>query len=201
MYRRKAPCTAALIVVNVAVFIFLSFGGMTEDAYYMLQNGAMYLPLLQQGEYYRMFTSIFLHFGFSHLVNNMLMLGVMGWQLELVIGRIKFLTIYFAAGLGGNVLSALAELKTGEYAVSAGASGAIFGIIGALLYIAVRNHGQIGNVSGQGILIMVALTLYYGFTSSGVDNFAHIGGLAAGFVLAVLLYRERDEEFRSGVFR
>ena len=201
MYRRKAPCTAALIVVNVAVFIFLSFGGMTEDAYYMLRNGAMYLPLLQQGEYYRMFTSLFLHFGFSHLVNNMLMLGVMGWQLELVIGRIKFLTIYFAAGLGGNVLSALAELRTGDYAVSAGASGAIFGIIGALLYIAVRNHGQIGNVSGQGILIMVALTLYYGFTSSGVDNFAHIGGLAAGFVLAVLLYRERDEEFRSGVFR
>ena len=201
MYRRKAPRTAALIVVNVAVFIFLSFGGMTEDAYYMLRNGAMYLPLLQQGEYYRMFTSIFLHFGFSHLVNNMLMLGVMGWQLELVIGRIKFLTIYFAAGLGGNVLSALAELRTGDYAVSAGASGAIFGIIGALLYIAVRNHGQIGNVSGQGILIMVALTLYYGFTSSGVDNFAHIGGLAAGFVLAVLLYRERDEEFRSGVFR
>ena len=201
MYRRKAPCTAALIVVNVAVFIFLSFGGMTEDAYYMLRNGAMYLPLLQQGEYYRMFTSIFLHFGFSHLVNNMLMLGVMGWQLELVIGRIKFLIIYFAAGLCGNVLSALAELRTGDYAVSAGASGAIFGIIGALLYIAVRNHGQIGNVSGQGILIMVALTLYYGFTSSGVDNFAHIGGLAAGFVLAVLLYRERDEEFRSGVFR
>lgn len=201
MYRRKAPCTAALIVVNVAVFIFLSFGGMTEDAYYMLRNGAMYLPLLQQGEYYRMFTSIFLHFGFSHLVNNMLMLGVMGWQLELVIGRIKFLIIYFAAGLGGNVLSALAELRTGDYAVSAGTSGAIFGIIGALLYIAVRNHGQIGNVSGQGILIMVALTLYYGFTSSGVDNFAHIGGLAAGFVLAVLLYRKRDEEFRSGVFR
>lgn len=201
MYRRKAPCTAALIVVNVAVFIFLSFGGMTEDAYYMLRNGAMYLPLLQQGEYYRMFTSIFLHFGFSHLVNNMLMLGVMGWQLELVIGRIKFLIIYFAAGLGGNVLSALAELRTGDYAVSAGASGAIFGIIGALFYIAVRNHGQIGNVSGQGILIMVALTLYYGLTSSGVDNFAHIGGLAAGFVLAVLLYRERDEEFRSGVFR
>mgnify|MGYP000627053601 FL=1 len=201
MYQRKALCTSALIVINAAVFIFLIFGGMTEDAYYMLQNGAMYLPLLQQGEYYRMFTSIFLHFGFSHLVNNMLMLGVMGWQLELVIGRIKFLIIYFAAGLGGNVLSALAELRNGDYAVSAGASGAIVGIIGSLLYIAVRNHGQIGNVSGQGILIMVVLTLYYGFTSSGVDNFAHIGGLAAGFVLAVLLYRERDEEFRSGVFR
>lgn len=201
MYRKKAPCTVALIVVNVAVFIFLSFGGMTEDAYYMLQNGAMYLPLLQQGEYYRLITSIFLHFGFSHLVNNMLMLGVMGWQLELVVGKIKFLIIYFAAGIGGNMLSALVEMRTGDFAVSAGASGAIFGIIGALLYIAVRNHGRIGNVSGQGILVMIALTLYYGFTSSGVDNFAHIGGLAVGFVLAVLLYRKRDTEFRSGIYR
>ena len=63
MYQKKAPCTIALIVLNAAVFIFLSFGGMTEDAYYMLQNGAMYVPLLKEGEYYRLFTSIFLHFG------------------------------------------------------------------------------------------------------------------------------------------
>ena len=201
MYRKKAPCTIALIVLNAAVFIFLSFGGMTEDAYYMLQNGAMYVPLLKEGEYYRLFMSIFLHFGFSHLVNNMLMLGVMGWQLELVLGKLKFLLLYFAAGLCGNLLSAFAEIRTGEYAVSAGASGAIFGIIGALLYIALRNHGRIGTVSGQGILLMIALTLYYGFTSSGVDNFAHIGGLAAGFLLSVLLYRKKDPEFGSGLYR
>lgn len=201
MYRKKAPCTIALIVLNAAVFIFLSFGGMTEDAYYMLQNGAMYVPLLKEGEYYRLFTSIFLHFGFSHLVNNMLMLGVMGWQLELVLGKLKFLLLYFAAGLCGNLLSAFAEIRTGEYAVSAGASGAIFGVIGALLYIALRNHGRIGTVSGQGILLMIALTLYYGFTSSGVDNFAHIGGLAAGFLLSVLLYRKKDPEFGSGLYR
>ena len=201
MYRKKAPCTIALIALNAAVFIFLSFRGMTEDAYYMLQNGAMYVPLLKEGEYYRLFTSIFLHFGFSHLVNNMLMLGVMGWQLELVLGKLKFLLLYFAAGLCGNLLSAFAEIRTGEYAVSAGASGAIFGIIGALLYIALRNHGRIGTVSGQGILLMIALTLYYGFTSSGVDNFAHIGGLAAGFLLSVLLYRKKDPEFGSGLYR
>lgn len=201
MYRKKAPCTIALIALNAAVFIFLSFGGMTEDAYYMLQNGAMYVPLLKEGEYYRLFTSIFLHFGFSHLVNNMLMLAVMGWQLELVLGKLKFLLLYFAAGLCGNLLSAFAEIRTGEYAVSAGASGAIFGIIGALLYIALRNHGRIGTVSGQGILLMIALTLYYGFTSSGVDNFAHIGGLAAGFLLSVLLYRKKDPEFGSGLYR
>ena len=201
MYRKKAPCTIALIAVNAAVFIFLSFGGMTEDAYYMLQHGAMYLPLVEEGEFYRLVTSLFLHFGLSHLVNNMLMLGVMGWQLELVVGKVKFLIIYFAAGIGGNLLSAMVEMRSGEYAVSGGASGAIFGIIGALLYIAVRNNGRIGTVTGQGIIVMVVLTLYYGFTSTGVDNFAHIGGFAAGFLLAVCLYRKKDAKFGSGFGR
>ena len=198
----EAVCTVGLIILNTAVFFILTMLGDTEDAVFMVKHGAMYDPLLTQGqEYYRLFTSIFLHFGFSHLVNNMLMLGVMGWQLELVLGKLKFLLLYFAAGLCGNLLSAFAEIRTGEYAVSAGASGAIFGIIGALLYIALRNHGRIGTVSGQGILLMIALTLYYGFTSSGVDNFAHIGGLAAGFLLSVLLYRKKDPEFGSGLYR
>ena len=70
MYQRKALCTIALIVINAAVFIFLSFGGMTEDAYYMLQNGAMYLPLFQEREYYRLFACIFLHFAFPPLVTK-----------------------------------------------------------------------------------------------------------------------------------
>lgn len=197
MYQKKAICTMVLIAANTVVFFYLVLGGMTEDPYYMLEHGAMYYPLLQQGEYSRLFTSLFLHFGFSHLVNNMLVLGVMGRQLEQVLGRIRFLLVYFAAGLGGNLLSLLVEMRTGDYAVSAGASGAIFGIIGALLYIAVRNHGRIGTVSGQGLLFMIALTLYYGFTSSGVDNFAHIGGLAAGFLLGLCLYRKKDRKNRS----
>ena len=122
-----------LAAVNVAVFFFLSFQGMTEDAGFMLEHGAMYVPLmLEQGKYSPLFTSMFLHFGFSHLVNNMVMLLVIGWNLELEIGRIKFVIIYFASGLCGNVASALWDFRTGDYAVSAGASGAIFGITGAL---------------------------------------------------------------------
>ena len=85
---------------------------------------------------------------------------------------------------------------TGEYAVSAGASGAVFGIIGALLYVVIRNKGQIGTISGRGLVFMVILSLYYGFTSSGVDNLAHIGGLIAGFVLGVLLYWKRNRKRR-----
>ena len=200
MYRKKAPCTIALVGINVIVFFLLTFRGMTEDPMFMLRHGAMYVPMvLEKGEYYRLFTSMFLHFGFSHLMNNMLTLGLLGWQLELEIGTIKFAVIYLLSGLGGNVLSGLYEFRVEEYAVSAGASGAIFGIIGALLYIAIRNHGRVGNVSGRGILFMIVLSLYYGFTSTGIDNLAHIGGLVTGFLCGILLYWKRNRKPASSV--
>lgn len=197
MYRKKAPCTVILVAVNVIVFLFLSFQGMTEDAGFMLEHGAMYVPdIIYDRRYYELFTCMFLHFGFEHLMNNMLALAAMGWQLEAEVGKIKFLLIYFLSGLGGNLLSLMFDLRTGEYVVSAGASGAIFGIVGALLYIAIRNRGRIGTVSGRGLLFMVAITLYFGFTSTGVDNFAHIGGVVCGFILSMLLYRKNKSAKR-----
>ena len=87
----KAPCTILLAAVNVIVFLVLSFLGMTEDGEFMLKHGAMYVPyLIQRGEYYRLFSSMFLHFGYDHLVNNMIVLVAMGWNLELDIGKVKF---------------------------------------------------------------------------------------------------------------
>lgn len=197
MYRKKQPCTVLLIIANVVVFFFLSFQGMTEDAAFLLEKGAMYVPyVMEYGEHYRIITSTFLHFGFDHLLNNMISLGFLGWQLEREIGKIKFLLIYFISGIAGNILSGVWEIFTGEYAVSAGASGAVFGIIGALLYVAIRNHGRIGDVTGRGLIFMVVLTLYHGFTSTGVDNLAHIGGFIAGFILGVLLYWKRRRRRR-----
>lgn len=194
MYQKKASCTAILAAANVAVFLFLSFQGMTENAGFMLEHGAMYTPdILYEGKYYELFTCMFLHFGFRHLMNNMISLVLLGCQLEYEIGKVRYLAVYFISGLGGSLLSLAAEMRTGEYAVSAGASGAIFGIIGALLYIALRNHGQIGSLSGRGLLFMVVLTLYFGFTSTGVNNFAHIGGVVSGFLLAVILYRKKKD--------
>ena len=103
---KNAVCTTALIVINVGVFFILSLIGMTEDSMFMLDHGAMFVPYIVSGhEYYRLFTSLFLHFGISHLLNNMVMLGALGWNLELETGRIKFLIIYFVSGLGGNLLS------------------------------------------------------------------------------------------------
>lgn len=98
----KAPCTILLAAVNIIVFLVLSFLGMTEDGEFMLKHGAMYVPyLIQRGEYYRLFSSMFLHFGYDHLVNNMIVLVAMGWNLELDIGKVKFLIVYFVSGLAG----------------------------------------------------------------------------------------------------
>ena len=191
----EAVSTAALIVINIAVFFFLSLFGDTEDAAFMFQHGAMYEPTVTQGhEFYRIFTSMFLHFGISHLVNNMVLLGALGWNLELEIGKIRLLIIYLISGIGGNLLSLYREIATETYAVSAGASGAIFGLMGALFYVVVANRGSLGRLSGRGMLVMVMLSLYFGLTSSGVDNWAHIGGLISGFVMAVILYRGKNAD-------
>ena len=185
----NAPCTILLVAMNVIVFIVLTSRGMTEDGAFLLEHGAMYvLNVTEQGEYYRLFTSMFLHFGFEHLMNNMVVLVLIGWNLEMEIGKVKYLIIYLLSGLGGNLLSAWWEIQTADYAISAGASGAVFGLIGTLLYVAIRNHGRVGEISGRGIVFMIIVSLYYGFTSSGVDNMAHIGGLVTGFLLGVLLY-------------
>ena len=198
-YQKKiVSMTALLILINAGVFLILSMQGMTEDAEFVLHHGAMYVPYVAEGgEYYRLFTCMFLHFGFEHLMNNMIVLLLVGWNLEEAVGRLKFLLIYVASGLCGNVASAVWDIRTGEYAVSAGASGAVFGLIGALFYVALRNRGRIGDISGRGIIFMIAVMLYYGFSNAGVDNAAHIGGLLSGFFFAVLLYRKRDRKDRQ----
>lgn len=194
--KNKLNMTVLLAAVNVIVFLVLSIQGMTEDAEFMLHHGAMYVPYVaERDEYYRLFTCMFLHFGFEHLMNNMVVLLIVGWNLEMAVGKVKYLFLYIGSGLCGNVVSAIWDIRTGEYAVSAGASGAVFGMIGALLYVALRNRGRIGDISGRGIGFMVIVTLYYGFSNTGVDNAAHVGGLLSGFLLAVLLYRKREREY------
>lgn len=194
--RNKITCNNILIGINVIVFLGMSMFGMTEDAGFMLSHGAMYAPYVVEGhEYYRLFTCIFMHFGFSHLLNNMLVQFVVGSYLEEELGKVKYLILYIGSGVCANILSLAYDMHTGDYAVSAGASGAVFGVIGAMFYIVIRNHGRVGNLTSKSMLLMIVLSLYLGFTSTGVDNFAHIGGLIAGFIMAVLLYRRRRQSY------
>ena len=117
----------------------------------MLDCGAAYTPMIiEGGEYYRLFTCMFLHFGIEHLLNNMLVLFVLGSRLERVIGKIwNPLIIYIVGGLLGNVISVLVELKSMDFAVSAGASGAVFAVMGAMIYIVIRNKGWLGDLSAE----------------------------------------------------
>lgn len=185
--QQNAVITIFLVAANVVAFFALSLFGDTEDARFMLEHGAAYAPYILTGEYYRLFTCMFLHFGISHLINNMVMLAALGWNLESEIGKVRLLLIYLLSGLGGNLLSLYMDLRTGEMVVSAGASGAIFGLMGAMLYLVIRNKGKCGRIYGSRVPLMVALSLYFGFASSGVDNAAHVGGLITGFVVSVIL--------------
>lgn len=186
--KQKAVITTALIGMNAVIFVVLMMLGKTEDTYFILEHGAMYEPYVIEGhEYYRLVTSLFLHFGISHLMNNMVMLGALGWNLELEIGKIRFFLIYFLSGMGGNICSLIYHVKEGTYVISAGASGAVSGLMGALVCAALQRRGYIGRLNKRGLIFMVILSLYFGLTSTGVDNAAHIGGLICGFLLQVIL--------------
>ena len=185
---QTAICTTGLIVINIGVFIIFTLLGKSDDVLFMRQYGAMYEPYVTEGhEYYRLFTSTFLHFGIEHLLNNMVMLGALGFNLEPEIGKVRFLLVYIISGIGGNICSLLLNVSLGDVVVSAGASGAVFGLMGALLCAVIRKKGRIGRLNKKGMLILAVFSIYVGLSEQGVDNAAHIGGLACGFVLEALL--------------
>lgn len=191
---QSAVCTIGLIVSNIAVFAIFLVLGKSEDVAFMLKYGVMYEPYVIEGhEYYRLLTSIFLHFGMNHLLNNMVMLGALGFNLEPEIGRVRFLLIYFLSGIGGNICSFLLNVSLGESVISAGASGAVFGLMGALLGVVIRKKGHIGRLNKKKLLILIILSLYFGLTTAGVDNAAHIGGLICGFILEIFLGVTKDK--------
>lgn len=182
-----------IVGINILVFAVMELLGDTQDTEYMIRWGAAYTPLIWAGEWYRLFTSMFLHFGFTHLLNNMVLLLFMGDTLEELTGKWKYLLIYLGGGLAGNLLSFFMESKTGTPAVSAGASGAVFAVIGAILVILIKHRGRIKDMTASQLLFITILMIYYGLQSTGVDNTAHVGGLLGGMLLAFLLYRKRPE--------
>lgn len=192
---KQAPVNHTIILLNILVFLLVEFTGSWEDVNHMLRWGAAgTLDIMQQHEYYRLFTAMFLHFGIQHLGNNMLVLLFIGDCLERNLGKIRYGLLYLLGGAGANLLSLFHELYSKEYVVSAGASGAVFAVIGGLLYIVIRNKGHIENFSSRQLLILAFLSLYHGLTSTGVNNTAHLGGLLCGFLLGILFYHKRKTE-------
>ncbi len=193
-----SPVNTAIVAANIVVFIVLSLMGDVLDAGFMAGHGAMYRSaVIDQHEYYRLFTSMFLHFGINHLFQNMLILLLVGSRLERLMGWPRYLALYLCAGIGSSVASLFFTLAQSPYTVSAGASGAIFGVMGGLLFLILKDffqkrRGRIQEIGPFGIVFMIAGTLSYGFGTTGVDNAAHIGGLVVGFLLTGLLMLGED---------
>ena len=134
-----------------------------------------------------------MHFGIDHIINNMIVLFALGDNLERALGHIKYLLLYMACGVGSNLISMLMNGPE-SVVVSAGASGAIFGVVGGLLYAVLINKGRLEDLSFRQLAVMIALSLYLGFTESGVDSVAHIAGLILGILFGILLYRKPKKD-------
>ena len=178
--------TWCLLAANVLWWLFVEFRGSTQNPESLLAYGANFGPLVAEGEYWRLFTSTFLHIGLMHLLFNSIGLLIYGLMLERAFGRTRFLLIYVASGLAGATVSFVMN----PMAISAGASGAIFGLLGAMGACFLTGGGITGRAGQRdfiGILVLVAINLAFGFMVPGIDNWAHIGGLVMGFALGVVL--------------
>lgn len=182
-----------IIAVNFMYFGYLEIVGDTENTIFMVAHGALYLPAVLQGEYWRLLTSVFMHFGIGHIVNNMLVLYVLGDNLERALGSVKYLILYLVCGIGANIVSLWFDWTVGAHeilSVSAGASGAVFGVVGGLLYAVAVNRGRLEDLSTRQLAVMILISLYFGFTSTGVNNAAHVAGLMIGIIMGLILYRK-----------
>ena len=183
--QRKPVLTWTLIGINVLVWVAMEAAGGSEDPGVLLDFGAMFGPLIASGEYWRLFTAMFLHVGGLHLLFNGIGLLIFGQLVERVYGPVRFILIYILAGLSGSVSSYLFN----SVAIGAGASGAIFGVLGALaaFFIARRDlPGQMRRQNLTSLLVIAGINLFYGLTTPGIDNWAHMGGFVAGIAIGLV---------------
>ncbi len=195
-----AVVTPSLVAINVIVFAAMVVGGVgviEPDGRMVVPWGSNFGPLTTDGQWWRLFTSMFLHFGIAHLALNMWALFDAGRVVERLYGNAHFLLLYVAAGMAGSI----ASLLWNPMVNSAGASGAIFGVYGGLLAFMLdrRNQVPVSIMKAQRIsaIVFILYSLSYGMRQEGIDNAAHVGGLAGGFVMGWLLARPLDAEARS----
>ena len=181
LFSKKTPYIT-YIIMGICFIMFL-ITGMGNDTGVLIEYGANLDVLVKNGEYYRLLTSMFLHSGLLHLFFNMYALYIIGPQVESFFFFFFYLIIYLLSGISGSLLSVAFNVNT----VSVGASGAIFGLFGALLYFGYNYRGYLGNVIKSQILPVVIINLIFGFISTGVDVAGHIGGLIGGIIVSSVL--------------
>jgi rhomboid protease GluP len=176
--------TPILIDLNILIFLVMLCTGVSffePSAISMLRWGANATVATPNGQWWRLITNCFIHFGFIHLLMNMYALVFVGLFLEPFLGKAKFITAYLLTG----IIASLASLWWHDHTVSAGASGAIFGMYGVFLSLLSTNFIERGMRKGLliNIGIFVVYNLIYGGFKGGIDNAAHIGGLISGLLM------------------
>ena len=189
--RREIPwASGTLVAINVIVFLICTFYG---DVLY--NKGELdVVSVLADKQYGRLLWAMFLHVGIEHLFNNMVILFFLGAMIEKVTGHLSFLMLYFLSGIGGNLCSLSVKLLQMDHSASVGASGAIFGLDGVLLAWILLDRQSMPDVTPKRVILMIALSLYNGFTAQNVDNAAHVGGLLTGFLAGALLCMIRKQK-------
>lgn len=185
--RKYSYCAVNLVLAAVQILVFILCTATGNKMYVAGRCGTDLV--LAQGQYWRLLTSVFLHAGLSHLGSNLLVQILMGNAVERNLGHIRYLALYLLSGIGGNVISVLYDRAQGVNIYSVGASGAVFGVMGTLFVLIIRGRKKLR--SGSSLLTRAAFAVFYavysGFRNPYTDNAAHLGGLAFGVVLGVLL--------------
>lgn len=189
--------TIVLIVINVLVFFAEAIAGGSQNAEVALRFGALYTPyVIGRGEWWRLFTSMFIHFGISHIANNMISLYMIGNTVEAYYGSVRFLILYLLSGLGGGLFTMLLDINKAEFALTAGASGAIFGIMSAFVVFAV-NPVTRKIFPIKRVIAGIFFALLPGFMTSGISVTAHIGGFITGLITAFITDPHRVKKIHN----
>ena len=182
-------CTVVLVAVTALCFFVPDLFFSRELIAKMDMAGCLsWQQVISKGEYYRLVTYLFLHANVEHIANNMLVLALTGDILERSIGHVKFILVYFISGVLAGLTSILYNMSIGAHVSSVGASGAVFGVVGAIAMLLAISKGRMSNMSIKKLVVFVAISIYGGITTQGTDNAAHIGGLIAGAVTALVMY-------------
>lgn len=194
---KRIIVTKVLIAINIAMYL-LSLIISDNFTASLIFLGANNRSLVLSGEFYRLLTSAFLHGSILHLAVNMYSLWIIGSQVETYIGKVKYLIIYLLSALMGSVFSIVFL----ENSLSVGASGAIFGLMGSLLYFGYHYRLYLSNALTGQLIPIIVLNLVLGFISTGIDNAAHIGGLIGGYLSTMIVglkYKSNKHETINGI--
>ncbi len=183
----KAWMTGLLIAANVIVFLLCTLAGGSEDTGVLLRMGAVTGQLVSGGQWWRMFTAMFLHIGFLHLLSNMFSLFVIGSYMEKHFGHVRFLILYLCGGFLGYLFVWICDILTEDSSLTAGASGAIFALLGGLAAATLFRRECVRDVSAPQTILIVLLMLFSGYSDGNISFTGHLGGLIGGFIIMIFI--------------